>query len=321
MPSILLIHPKDEPIDDIVAQVRKIAPAYKVATAVRGAPLDESKFDDVEIIAGNGLPKGLKNNKSLQWYHHNAAGVDWIFEYDSPRNIRFQITNISGLHAVQITEHVFGLIHTLNRDMMNFHVSKEKRQWQKPRKLQLETLPGKTILIVGLGHIGSRIAKIAKAHDMNVLAIRRHLDKESANVDEVGTFRDLHDYLSRADITVSVLPNTPETHGIFSAKAFEKVKPNSLFINVGRGSHVDEAALVRSLDEGKLRGAGLDVFQNEPLPIESILWSTQNLIISPHCSGQVQDYTRLAYHYFLNNLKRYLNGQVLENRIDTTLGY
>ncbi|MCH6258674.1 D-2-hydroxyacid dehydrogenase [Puniceicoccaceae bacterium K14] len=321
MPSILLVNRKGDPFDDTVRRVQSIAPGYKVITAYRGAPIPSEDLIDVEIAAGFGLPAELRNSDRLRWYHHNAAGVDWIGDYDNPESIKFLITNISGLHAVQITEHVFGMIHTLNRDMMQFHVSKNAKQWNKPRISQVRTLPGKTMLIVGLGNIGSRIAKIANAHGMQVLGIRRHAAKQDDNVDQMGTFADLESFVSRADITVSVLPNTPETQGIFSEGIFDLMKADSLFLNVGRGTHVDEETLADALFSGKLRGAGIDAFCVEPLPEESRLWEAPNLIISPHCSGSVPEYSQLAYDYFLKNLQLFLEGKPLQNLVNKSLGY
>jgi phosphoglycerate dehydrogenase-like enzyme len=131
----------------------------------------------------------------------------------------------------------------------------------------------------------------------------------------------LSSILPRADYIVSVLPNTPDTHHILSTPEFEQMKDGVFIANLGRGIHIDEEALISGLRSGKVRGAGLDTFETEPLPETSLLWDFENVIISPHCAGFQPDYTFEARRLFIDNLKRFMAGEKLFNVVDKSLGY
>jgi phosphoglycerate dehydrogenase-like enzyme len=196
-----------------------------------------------------------------------------------------------------------------------------RREWTRfwPR-----VLAGQTVGIVGLGSIGRAVARLAKAFDMRVLGVRRSgapLECADYEVDGIFGPLDLLNVLAESDYVVLALPLTEETHHLIGELALRAMKPSAYRIHVSRGAVIDEAALVRALKEGEVAGAGLDVFESEPLPPESELWGMDNVIISPHIAGGTPRYMELAVDLFCENLRRYLAGEPLRNVVDTKRGY
>ena len=180
---------------------------------------------------------------------------------------------------------------------------------------------GKTMLLVGVGAIGRRTAHLAAAFGMRVWGIRRNPGRAVEGVERMGDMSRLHDWLPEADFVVLTAPLTPETRHMFDEAALRRMKPTAYLVNIGRGGTVDEAALVRGLQEGWLTGAGLDVFEQEPLPADSPLWKMPNVIITAHYSGATPEYHHRAMAIFLDNLRRYVQGEELRNVVDKRLGY
>ncbi|HEX7667642.1 MAG TPA: D-2-hydroxyacid dehydrogenase, partial [Polyangiaceae bacterium] len=181
-----------------------------------------------------------------------------------------------------------------------------------------------TILIVGLGRIGEALAKRAKAFDVKMIGVKRSPDRrhdESIGVDRVVGLADLDAVLPEADHVVLALPLTGETRHLFDARRIARMKRDAFLYNVGRGALVDEPALVQALIEKRIAGAGLDVFEEEPLPAESPLWKLENVILTPHVSGITPRYYERAAAIFGRNLRKFLDGAPLENRFDPARGY
>jgi phosphoglycerate dehydrogenase-like enzyme len=196
----------------------------------------------------------------------------------------------------------------------------QKHEWQR---YMPHLLYGKTVGIMGLGHIGSEVARLSRAFGMKVIATRRSAKKpgKARNVDLLLPQSQVRKMLAESDYVVLALPLTPETRHIIGEAEFASMKPGAFIINIGRGSLIDENALIRALDDKKIAGAGLDVTAPEPLPKESRLWDMENVIISPHVSGGMEDYTGRATALFCENLRRYINGKKLINIIDRKKGY
>jgi phosphoglycerate dehydrogenase-like enzyme len=197
---------------------------------------------------------------------------------------------------------------------------KQTRQWQRYAP---HVLRGKTVGIVGLGHIGGEVARLSKAFGMKVIATRRSTKKEgkSRNVDLLLPQSRVKEMLAESDYVVLSVPLTPETRHIIGEAELKAMKPTAYLINIGRGNLIDEAALLRALDEKRIAGAGLDVTATEPLPKESRLWDFDNVILSPHVAGGMEDYMLRATDLFCDNLRRYLDGKKLRNLIDRKRGY
>ena len=179
-----------------------------------------------------------------------------------------------------------------------------------------DEVAGKTLVIVGYGRIGHRLAKLAKAFDMRVIGVRRSTSGASGPADEVRTISELASLLPQADVVALTCPLTPETTGLIGAAALGAMKRSALLINVARGAVVDEAALVDALQKGGIGGAGIDVTVEEPLPAVSALWGCSNALITPHTAGETQAYEDNVLDILMENLDRLRRGETkLRNEI------
>jgi phosphoglycerate dehydrogenase-like enzyme len=225
------------------------------------------------------------------------------------------------VHAVPVTEQILSFMFAFARNLHLNIRAQARHEWRKESMAQVSELSGKRALVIGVGAIGSHFARAAACLGMRVTGIRRHPEKDGSGVDEVFGLGELHRELGRADYVVVILPATPETRGMFAAPEFEAMKNGAVFINAGRGSLVDEKALVSALRSGRIGGAGLDVFETEPLPSDSPLWDMENVIIAPHTAGYTPEYVGRSFEIFLDNFPRYRAGEPLHNRVDKAAGY
>jgi phosphoglycerate dehydrogenase-like enzyme len=220
-----------------------------------------------------------------------------------------------------VTEHILALLLSFARQLPLAFAAQRQREWVHAENDQVFELAGKTLLLVGLGPIGRCTARVASAFGMRVLAVRRRTAGAEPGVERIGTMDDLPELLPEADFVVLVVPFTAQTHHLIGASALARMKPSAYLINVGRGGLVDEDALIVALAESRIAGAGLDVFEQEPLPAGSPLWDLPNVILTAHYAGVTPDYDRRATAIFLDNLKRYVAGEPLRNVVDKRLGY
>ena len=195
---------------------------------------------------------------------------------------------------------------------------RQARRWER---YPMAELAGSTVLVVGLGEIGTEVARLAKAFGMRVIAINRSGRTQSLYVDEIRTARFLADLLPVAHRVVLALPLTDETRGLIDAAAFGRMHSGAVLVDIGRGGVVDEAALVRALEGGQLAGAALDVFATEPLPADSPLWWLPNVLLSPHTAGRSTRENEWLVALLSENLRRYLAGDELLGRLHPTLLY
>jgi len=244
----------------------------------------------------------------------------WL--YDELRRSDVILTNASGVYGVPIAEQVLGVMLALARQLHTCVREQSAGRWPGPAvRGKVDVLERKTCVILGLGDIGTEVARRAKAFRMTVIGIRRRPVSKPPEVDElVGPDR-LAEVLPRADYLVVALPLTEATRHIIDAEALALMKPSAYIFNVGRGAAIDEPALIRALQEGRLAGAGLDVFEKEPLPEDSPLYQMENVIITPHSSGGSPYNRERLLDLFCPNLQRYLAGQPLLNVVDKEAGY
>jgi phosphoglycerate dehydrogenase-like enzyme len=230
------------------------------------------------------------------------------------------LTNVSGIHAIPISEFVIGLMLMFVKQAPFCFQLKCEKKWER---FTPEALNSKTVGIVGLGSIGREVARLAKAFGMRVMATRRSARQvgHARYVDIMLPPEQLNRLLAESDFVVLAVPFTPETSNLIGRKELRKMRPTACLINIARGGIVDEAALVRALEEHWIAGAGLDVFATEPLPADSRLWELPNVIFSPHIAGGLGDYAVRATEIFAENLKRYLAGKRLLNVVDKKRGY
>jgi phosphoglycerate dehydrogenase-like enzyme len=277
---------------------------------------------DAEVIAG--WKKGLEEyclqpDSNLRWLQTWSAGVNSLpLEELAKRNIN--LTSANGVHAFPISETIFALMLALTRNIHSYVRNQASKTWHHAN-LKLE-IHQKTIGIIGVGAIGQETAKIAKAFGMTVLGVRQS-GKQTEFVDEMYKMEHLDALLPRCDYVVTTLPLTKETHHLFGYEQFKQMKSSSFFINVGRGEIAIEEDLIHALQEQQIAGAGLDVFEKEPLQEDSPLWEMENVILTPHTSGSTEHYDqRVIEDILIPNLRNYIEGQKPSiNLIDYSKGY
>ena len=317
--------------DECKKQITDVGPRIKLADASdllrlehRGDPAARERLDtllaDTEVIYGFRLPRNvMARAPRLKWIQAMSAGVNHFLDADMQAGAVI-LTNTSGIHAAPISEFVIGLMLMFAKQATACFQAKQEKQW---RRLTPVLLRDKTVGIVGLGSIGREVARLAGAFHMRVLATRRSAKKQgrARYVDTVFPPSQLHRLLAGSDFVVVALPLTQETAKFIGEAELRAMKPGAYLINIARGDIVDEAALVRALEEHWIAGAGLDVFVTEPLPAESRLWELPNVILTPHISGGMEDYDQQAAGLFAENLGRYLSGRKLLNVVDKGKGY
>jgi phosphoglycerate dehydrogenase-like enzyme len=254
---------------------------------------------------------------SLRWVHTVTAGIDHVLAA-LPEERDVLITNAAGVFDVPIAETVLAYILLFAKRMPEFLAQQREREW---RLLRLQEVAGATVGILGMGGIGTEVARRCKALGMRVMAMRRHPDKGSPFVDEMVGPERLTELLGAAQYVVIALPATRETRGLLGPAELANMRPDGVLINVARGAIVDERALCNVLSAGHIGGAALDVFLEEPLPDTSPLWHLSNVIITPHNSWSTPHLKSREVDLFLDNLGRYLDGEVLINVVDPSREY
>jgi phosphoglycerate dehydrogenase-like enzyme len=282
----------------------------------------EGSIGETEVMYGFRVRGDLLEKAvTLRWIQATGAGVDWAL---TPEFVASPIvlTNVSGIHAVQMSEHVLGMMLALVRGFTFYIPAQGEKRWDRSLGLlEGSELYEKTLGVLGLGAIGEALAARAKAFGMHVIGVKRSPLGYHGAADEVVGPGALERVFSEADFIVDLLPLTSETRGMVSGELIGRMKRRAYFFNLGRGATVDEAALTHALTEGKIAGAGLDVFVEEPLPEASALWGLPNVIITPHTSGHSPHYWERATAIFCENLRRYRAGGELLNVVDKELGY
>lgn len=304
-----------------LAQVQALAPEMQILVTRDRAQI-EAALDEIEIAVG-GFPHDLlPRARNLRWYQQWVAGADWLLHHPEAADLDFVLTSASGVHPIQIAEHVFAMLLAFARRLCRTVRAQERHEWiHHSRMNDLFELHGKTMVLAGVGAIGARVAGVAGAFGMRVLGVRRNPEQGAPGVEAMFGPDRLLDVLPEADFVVLILPLTHETRHVIGERELRAMKPTAYLVNVGRGGLVDERVLVRALQEGWIAGAGLDVFETEPLPADSPLWDMENVIITPHYAGLTPHYHERALAIFLDNLRRYRAGEPLRNVVDKRLGY
>lgn len=253
----------------------------------------------------------------LRWVQGTAAGMgQQVHAADLTREQleRVRFTSSVGVHAEQLAEWaVLGLL-AFTKDLPRQLRDKESKQWSH---YPVRELRGQRLLVVGLGHIGREVARDAQALGMHVTGVRRRPDAgDNGVVEDVRALDDLPDLVADADAVVLALPGTPGTDGLFGRELIDALPSHAVVVNVGRGTTVDEPALVDALREGRLAGAALDVFATEPLPQDSPLWDLDNVLVSPHTVALSARENERIVDLFIDNLHRWLTDQPLRNEVD-----
>lgn len=304
--------------------IRKRWPEMRVVHLPDYDKLPE-ELPDTDIFVGYSLrPKQLKDAKKLKWLHSTAAGVAQLM-YPELRDSEILVTNPSGVFSVPMAEHTMGLLLALARNFpdsvrqQDLAIWSQQELWDKPQHLM--ELNEQVLLIVGYGSIGRELAKRAKAFEMRVWGVTRSGEGDGAHVERMFSAARLHEALPEADYVVISAPETAETKHLIGARELAKMKRGARLINVGRGSLLDEEALVPALESGALGGAAIDVAQAEPLPKDSPLWKAPNLFITPHTSALSDRLWKRQTALLLELLERWFDGRQLFNCVDLSRGY
>ncbi|MGZ4777976.1 MAG: D-2-hydroxyacid dehydrogenase [Thermoanaerobaculia bacterium] len=251
---------------------------------------------------GSQLRDVLPRAKHVRWIHALAAGVETL-PFDLLHDTAIVVTNSRGIYADALGEFAIAAMLWFAKDLRRLVENQRARRWEP---LTVQRLEGKTAAIIGYGGIGKAIGRRAEAMGMKVTGVRRGDDIEPALA---------------SDFVVLATPLTPATRGMMNRNRIAAMTPETVLINVSRGAVVDEGALVEALRNHRIRGAALDVFEVEPLPDTSPLWSLDNVLLSPHSADHTTDAHERAMTFFLKNLARFRSAEPLENVVDKESGY
>ena len=294
-------------------------PSAAALAAVRGA----------EVYLGSGLPRALFDAATspegrLRWAHSVSAGVGGVL-YPEMVASEVTLTNSAGVYAEPMADTVLALLLYFARGLDLAARAQARREWDKAPFDAADTpvreLAGSTLGILGLGGIGRAVARRGAALGMRVLATRRRPEPGPPGVEVLSGEGALEALLERSDFLVVTAPLTGRTRGMVDAAALARMRPGAVLVNVARGGVVDEEALAAALAGGRLRGAGLDVFAEEPLPAGSPLWGLSNALLLPHVSGTSHQFWRRQTDLIVENVRRYLARKPLLNTVDKTAGY
>ena len=304
--------------EEYITAIRAEASEHTVI-CVKDKEVTQAMIEDAEIIFGWPGLEALSRARKLKWLQLPSAGADAIESNEVFYNKDVRVTNSSGVYGLPIAEHVFSMILSYNHNLSQYACYQADKEWK--RIYEARDFYGSTIGIIGLGDIGSEIAKRAKALGARVLAVKRTKVKLPDYVDELYTMEDLDIVLRQSDYVVVCLPNTTKTKGVISKEKLGIMKKDSFLVNIGRGTLIDQEALIQALRERRIGGAGLDVTEPEPLPKDSPLWEFPNVIITPHASGFSPTNGQRHFKIFYDNLHCYFQNKPLKNLVDLGEGY
>jgi len=306
--------------DELMDEIRRAHPDILVVKAAEEDELVKLVRDADVVFAGLFTPRMLKAATRLRWVHSWSAGIDrYLFPdfVESPA----LLTNSSGLHATQVSEHAFGFMIVFTRRLHEFIRLQAERRWAPPPVEELHELAGATLGILGLGDIGAETARRAKSFGMKTIAVDKLLYQAPPYMDELLPPQRLEELLQRSDFVVIAVPLTPETRGLIGKEELKAMKRTAYLINIARGGIIQEDKLVQALKEGWIAGAGLDVFETEPLPVTSELWALPNVIVTPHIAGAKANLRKQWVGLFNENLRRFRENRPLLNLVDKRAGF
>ncbi len=287
---------------EYAARAEEVGPALEKLNPDVVFSLKSPEFPGSEHVTALHYP-------SVRWFQVGGSGYEHIVPWDRER---MTVTNGAGVLAPFLSETVIGAILTLNGNLHIYRDQQNKSQW---RQISFEGLAGKSLLIVGVGAIGGLVAQKATAMGMSVTGLRRNSTPHPA-IDRMKSMDALHECLREADYVSLHVRLVNETRHMIGRDELDLMKPGACLLNTARGGVVDEAALVDALRSGSIKAAYLDVFETEPLPEDSPLWSMENAVLTPHAADSVSDWPARFAQFFADNLERWNTGQPLEKIVD-----
>lgn len=275
---------------------------------------------DADVIVGNVPAAMIAASPKLKLLQLNSAGTD---AYIKPGVLAPQtvLTNATGAYGKAVAEHLFAMGLAIQKKLHLYRDDQNACVWGDEGTVS--SISDATVLVVGLGDIGTHFARMAKALGAYTIGVKRRASAPIEGVDEIALTEDLDKLLPRADIVASFLPGTGATRGMYNAERFQLMKPTAIFLNGGRGGAVDTDALVAALENGTIFAAGLDVTDPEPLPADHPLWKVRNAVVTPHISGGFhlpETFERIV-GIAARNLAHFTAGESFENEVDFTTGY
>jgi phosphoglycerate dehydrogenase-like enzyme len=307
--------------DGEAAEIRRRHPELEVVAVASAAEALRHMSDAIALV-GYCSPELVAAAPALVWTQIYSAGAEHCFASERIRNGEVVLTNMQKMDAPVIAEHVIAMVLALARGLPAFAKSMDTGAWLDDSGIVagMDSIAGKTLLVAGLGGIGTEVARRAAALDMRVTGTRRSSREGPPFVAYVGLSDELQDLAAEADFIVNALPLTAETEGLFDAHFFAGVRKGAYFINVGRGGSVVTNDLYAALRDGRIAGIGLDVTDPEPLPAGHPLWQEPNAIVTPHVAGEGSNWSRKRI-LLLENVARYVEGAALYNVVDPDRGY
>lgn len=325
--------------ENLLESLKNISPKLNITThtakTIQDIPNDVLK--KTEVLFTDQLVPDPANAPKLRWIQFNYAGIDFLLDHPITQSNDIKLTTLSGAAAPQVAEYVLTMLLTLGHKLPAMLRHQRNREWLPDRYTRLvpTELRGKTLGLVGYGSIGREIARLVQPFEMTILASKRdvmHPEESGYSPEGIGDpegnlftrlypVQALKSMLKLCDFIVISLPKTKETIGLISEAEFGVMKPEAFFVDISRGGVTNSEALRTALVEKQIAGAALDVFPQEPLPKDSPLWETPNLIISPHISGISVQYNERAVELFKKNIDLYLEDCPLLNLFDAALGY
>ena len=300
--------------------LQSVAP--DVEFIVAGSPEAKAKIASIDAVIGFCSADVLSAGKSIQWIQLTSAGVENCVAVPAVKDRNLLVTNMQRISGPIIAEHVIAMTMAFTRGLDLYIPAQAQGNWMRGLQPGRATVvEGKTMLVVGLGGIGTEVAKRAHALGMKVTATRNSGRTGPDFVSYVGLADELPKLASEADFVVNTAPLTPQTQGIFNAALFAKMKPSAYLINIARGGSVVTSDLIDALKTKKIAGAALDVTDPEPLPADHPLWKAPNIIITPHVASDSDVGQDAQLQVVRENLRRYLAGEKMLSVVDVARGY
>jgi len=308
---------------DRVDELQAVAPGVEIV-AVDDVAQALDAIDGAQALIGYCGPDLLEKGATLHWIQVYSSGVERCVALPQMRTGDKLLTNGQRIGSPALAEHAIALMMALARGLDRYYVNQLEGDWERSVDLgqgEFLELEGRTVLIVGLGGIGTQVAQRAHGLGMRIIATRGSRREGPDYVDYVGLGEETLDLARQADVVINAAPLTDRTRGMFDAAFFKAMKPTAYFVSIGRGQSTVTDDLIAALEAGELAGAGLDVTDPEPLPADHALWRTPRVIITPHTAGRSDRTRERLYLLVQENLRRYVAGEPLYSVVDIERGY
>lgn len=304
---------------EFLADIEAVAGNAKIVLAEQ-IYQDLGSIADADVFIGFCRPRIVSQLGNLRWIHTYSVGVDRCLSDPDVRELDLIMSNNQRVSGPSISEMVIAMTLKLSKNLHYYQEQQDQKRWARGGGLASD-LSGKTMLILGLGGIGTETARRASALGMRIVATRNSSREGPEFVDKVGLSEEMYELAGEADFVVNALPLTEKTGGLIDRQFFNALKAGAYYINVGRGKTTVTDDLVAALNDGTLAGAGLDVTDPEPLPSDHPLWVAENVVITPHIAGRNVESVQRTLIIAKENLRRYVQGEKLLNVVDVERGY